>query len=303
MLTCIACTSMADDQLFQGPDDEPDDNKHYYCHQHFSDQVHLMTNKPRVIYVSDLHLEFYKKLKDLLNYLKFNEWPSADILILAGDIINIVTDNELLKKRFEKMIRLFKAKYKYVIYVPGNHEYYGCKKAKISINDADTMFRQICQTNGIIGLQKSKFTFQLPNRSIDFLGCTLWSLVSEKTFATMNDKSAVNDNKEIIKIHINHEKWLRNSLSENENNLDCVVITHHLPSKELNHPRYCFSSINDGFSSNLDHMFDYKINTWIYGHTHESVRIKIKDTYCANNPGGYPGEDKITEFCMEVLEI
>src|SRR5439155_7258727 len=123
--------------------------KYYYCHEHFSDETHLTTDKPKIIYVSDLHLEFYKKLKQLLNYINFNDWPDADILILAGDIMNIKSDDRSLKKRFTKLIKLFKEKYKNVIYVAGNHEYYGCKKAIISINDADKLLKEMCQQLGV----------------------------------------------------------------------------------------------------------------------------------------------------------
>ena len=296
MFICIACQQPADDQLYT----EHGDEKYYYCHEHFCDETHLTVNKPKMIYISDLHLEFYKKLNHLLNYVKFDEWSNADILILAGDIMNIVSEDRSLKNRFTKLIKLFKQKYKFVMCVTGNHEYYGCKKANITINDADKLLKETCQSLGVIFLQKSKFVLQLPDRQINFFGCTLWTLMSEKTFTMMNDHKAT-DNKEIIKLHVDHEKWLRQELNKNKN--DNVVITHHLPSHQLIHPKFLCSTINDGFCSNLDHMFNYKINFWIYGHSHESVRNKINNTYCANNPGGYPGEDKITDFFVEVLEI
>ena len=302
MFICIACQQPADNELYI----EHGDDKYYYCHEHFCDETHLTTNKPKMIYVSDLHLEFYKKLKHLLNYIKFDEWPqNVNILVLAGDIMNIRSEDKSLKERFKKLIKLFKEKYKYVMYVPGNHEYYGCKKATISINDADQLLKETCQQLGVIFLQKSKFALLLPGRQINFFGCTLWTLMSEKTFSMMNDHKATDSNKDIIKLHIDHEKWLRNELSENtkDSTHDTVVITHHLPSHQLVHPKFLYSSINDGFCSNMDHVFNYKINFWIYGHSHESVRRSIKNTYCANNPGGYPGEDKITDFDIEVLEI
>ncbi len=297
MLICIACQQPADDQLYT----EYDSNKYYYCREHFVNETHLITNNPKMIYVSDLHLEFYKKMKKLLNYIKFSEWPKADILILAGDIVNIKSANRSLREKFTKLLQLFKEKYKFVIYIAGNHEYYGCKKALISINEADKLLKEICQMFGVIYLQKSKFVLQLPNRQINFFGCTMWTLISENSFAKMNDHLATDSFKDIVKIHIDHEKWLRKELQYNKN--DCVVITHHLPSQQLVHPKFQYSSINDGFCSNLNHLLNNKIIVWIYGHSHESVRCKINNIYCANNPAGYPGEDKITDFLIEVLEI
>lgn len=299
MFICIVCQQQADAQLYV----EHGNDRYYYCDEHFCDETHLSTNKPKMIYVSDLHLEFYKKLKHLLNYVKFNEWKDADILILAGDIVNIRSENPSLKKRFIKLIKLFKAKYKYVMYVAGNHEYYGYKNENTldTVADADRILKETCQANGVIFLQKSKFTLQLPDRQINFFGCTLWSLVTKKTFSMMNDHKAVDNYDDINILHIDHERWLRNELSKNTH--DSVVITHHIPSYGLIHPKFSYSMINDGFCSNMDHIFDHKINFWIYGHSHETTKCTIKNTYCASNPGGYPGEDKITDFCIEVIEI
>jgi hypothetical protein len=152
-------------------------------------------------------------------------------------------------------------------------------------------------------LQKSKFVLQLPNRQINFLGCTLWSLMTKQTFSMMNDNKAVDNCNDIVKLHYDHEQWLRKELSDETNTNDTVVITHHIPSHDLIHSKFRYSRINDGFCSDMNHMFDYKINFWIFGHSHESVKCMMKSTYCASNPGGYPGEDKMTDFCIEVLQI
>ena len=64
---------------------------------------------------SDLHLEYNKDIKD------FNEiiTPSAPIIVLAGDIGNLYTC-ENLRKFLAWCCNNFIA----VIYIPGNHEYY-----------------------------------------------------------------------------------------------------------------------------------------------------------------------------------
>jgi len=65
---------------------------------------------------SDLHIEFKNDdIPDPLYYIT----PSADILILAGDIGSLYKIDQL-KGFLEKLCPLFAT----VIYVPGNHEYY-----------------------------------------------------------------------------------------------------------------------------------------------------------------------------------
>ena len=65
--------------------------------------------------VSDLHIEQYEDVPNPLDFIT----PSADILILAGDIGSFY--------RIQQLIDFLKALcsyFKIVLYVPGNHEWY-----------------------------------------------------------------------------------------------------------------------------------------------------------------------------------
>lgn len=70
----------------------------------------------KIAYCSDLHLEFGR-----LNI----ELPDADILLLAGDIyVNYLFNKHDSTDDVIDFFTEISKKYKNIIYVPGNHEYY-----------------------------------------------------------------------------------------------------------------------------------------------------------------------------------
>lgn len=67
-----------------------------------------------------------------------------------------------------------------------------------------------------------------------------------------------------------------------------VVITHHLPSYKLCHPRFG-TDCNGGFASDCDDILsaDYAPVLWIAGHTHDRIVTKLGRTQIVVNPSGY----------------
>ena len=65
--------------------------------------------------VSDLHLDFYdSKAERLLEKIE----PTSETLVVAGDMCEA-------RNADPKWFRILYRKYNDVLYVPGNHEYYG----------------------------------------------------------------------------------------------------------------------------------------------------------------------------------
>ena len=67
-----------------------------------------------------------------------------------------------------------------------------------------------------------------------------------------------------------------------------VVVSHHLPSYKLIHPKFLKCCFNSAFASEVPSDCTTQIVAWVAGHTHEP---------CENgkfhvNPIGYPGEAK-----------
>jgi len=238
-----------------------------------------MTDKIKNIQIiSDVHTEFGispEKFKLLLD--------KAYITVLAGDIVN--SASKLLP-----YLLICKEFSEHIIFICGNHEYY--KES----TDAD--YQRVCNSiNNVHFLQRNIVTID----NFLFAGCTLWTDISNYAAKLMNDPFSADIIRDKHKIDV---EWLNQqfNLSLNDEKVDVlnvkadeykrIIITHHLPSLKLIHPRYAGSSINSGFASDLDYLIP-KINPdlWICGHTHTPFDVYIHKTRFIINPVGYPGEN------------
>jgi predicted phosphodiesterase len=75
-----------------------------------------------------------------------------------------------------------------------------------------------------------------------------------------------------------------------------IVITHHMPSYRLCHPRFG-NEINGGFAADCDDILasDYAPDIWVHGHTHDQINRQLDRTRVVCNPRGYTREWE-TEF-------
>ncbi len=234
--------------------------------------------------LSDLHTEF----------ADFSPPETdADVVILAGDIGVGLGGIEWAARRFPKAP---------VIYVPGNHEFY----------------------NHDIGLTEELKAAAPPNihllnndklelHGIRFLGSTLWTDfnlngASEAWFSRRRAKRLMEDFTSIrnggrrytpedsVELHEASKAWL---VAELEKIFEgpTVVVTHHLPASTSVAKRYANDSLNPAFASSLEDVIEkYRPELWIHGHTHVPCDYELFDTRVVCNPGGYPGENRRSEF-------
>jgi predicted MPP superfamily phosphohydrolase len=73
----------------------------------------------KIQYLSDLHLERKIDYLDLVKSVVINK-NNADILVLAGDILNF----SLNEYEYSDIFQYFSENWEYTLYIPGNHEYY-----------------------------------------------------------------------------------------------------------------------------------------------------------------------------------
>jgi len=229
----------------------------------------------KIQYVSDIHLEFNDN-RDLV----MNNWKSVgDVLVLAGDICSRAKNTRLYE-----FLDMIKGQHKHVIYVPGNHEYYGSN------------FFELQGDQGVLK-QISPDVFCINNHTLNiegvsFICSTMWSGISFLAAQYLNDYHAIKDytfNDENV-IHETSVKFLNEEIQkEKEAGNKIVVVTHHLPSYKCISEKYQGNPINSGFAGNEDSiMFNHpEIPYWIHGHSHDNSEIKINNTTVCRNPLGY----------------
>lgn len=258
--------------------------------------------------LSDLHVEFYDDPKVLCEKVN-NLYPKVahdDILIIAGDL-GVAGTSKKLNDEYKFILKFLGKKWDNVFYVAGNHEYYDRKKTE-TIDDIAAAIEAYCVECNIIFLHNDIFE----TSGYVFVGTTLWTNVSEEAYENMNDKlQAILSRDEVLKIHKKSVKWLDSTLTKlqklkDKNSYDLedkpvIVITHHLPLKEVVHKKFLgeeYSITNSGYYTDLtDLVTKHKdlIKHWYHGHMHECYKKTVYDIEFCANPMGYPDEMMVTK--------
>jgi Icc-related predicted phosphoesterase len=227
--------------------------------------------------LSDLHLEF--------GPFDVPE-ASADLLVLAGDIQSKAHG---LKWAIESVPD------RPVLYVMGNHEFYGGAHPKLI-----GKLKQAAAGTNVTVLENDAVEIG----GIRFLGCTLWTnfeLVGDPRIAGYHATQAMTDFRRIRRSpsysklrsidasHINWRsiRWLTDTMAESPDQ-PTVVITHHAPS-ELSLPPERRGKIES--AAYASHFDDLVLNAspelWVHGHIHRNSDYRIGTTRVVCNPRGY----------------
>lgn len=215
----------------------------------------------------------------------------ADVVILAGDVA-----------RPKEAVSWVLGFDKPVLYVPGNHEFYGG-----SIAGAADELKQLCAGTNIRVLDND----QVIIKGVRFLGTTLWtdfmlwaddeqrSLAMLEAQRFMRDFSTIHVDKPVPRLFTPDDaaalcrvdaQWLESRLAEPHAG-PTVVITHHAPSRQSIHSRFSGSLLNSCFVSDLQHLVDgQRAQLWVHGHTHDSFDYMLDGTRVVCNPRGYAKE-------------
>jgi predicted phosphodiesterase len=225
--------------------------------------------------LSDLHLEFHRD--GGREFLESLDPSGVDALVVAGDV-NTST------REIATTITSLCALYPRVLYVEGNHEFYGSNVAAIH--------------HLLEGLDRDIVNFTwLHNTVIEIDGVriggtALWYPVPSNPLVRL-DRFQVNDFN-LIKgwepwVYAEHER--ARAFIERELQQVDVFVTHYPPVPDCTSARFKGSPINHYFITNLQ---DLTRNTtaklWIFGHTHDRMWHALNNTLYVCNPLGYPHE-------------
>ena len=264
--------------------------------------------------MSDLHLEF--------SGIEIKNTQGADVLILAGDItiaedLHQHRDDEYLNSgnrpgarqiaatTYRQFLKNASEQFKHVIYVAGNHEFYGGR-----FHASIQHLREAVAPYGNIHFLECD-TIKIED--VTFIGGTLWTDMNGHDPITMNcisgmmsDYSAIrNDDRGYAKLspqntvhrHTNTLSYFRHVIKELSHDEKVVVVSHHSPSFKSIHEQYSNDRIMNGaFHSDLSNfILDHpRIKTWVHGHTHNPFDYYLGGTRVVCNPRGY-----VTKYSSE----
>ncbi len=261
----------------------------------------------KIHFLSDLHIEVKSLPKGFMSEV---ERVEADVTVLAGDI-------DVGLKGLELALQISRP----VIYVMGNHEYYG----KRSMGDLLNKAREKVAGTHVHLLENDTVVLD----GVRFIGATLWTDFSlMHDFVLRMDAMLIAQHKmndyQVIQLRRRHEggeqmltpshvlDFHQESRAFIERELampfegKTVVVTHHAPSKESIDQR---SMEGEGavrkalarlsrdamYASHLDHLVE-RADLWIHGHTHVSLDYPIGKGRVVSNPRGYGGIAEVSGF-------
>lgn len=241
----------------------------------------------RILVLSDLHIEFPGQQRPELP-----PEDTYDVIVAAGDIGIGASGVHWLAETFTMP----------VLFVPGNHEYYGAAFGlrRREIIDACNQFENIVFLDG------QAVTID----GVRFVGATLWTDFKLESYAdlTLNRyECAIADFKwgltaEDQLAMYRHDTAFLDSALDGDNSRT-VVVTHFVPSQLCIDPKWFGSPYNPYFTNDLDWLMEkHKYPLHIFGHTHDPHDVlHPSGTRLFCNPGGYPRERN--DYAFKIIEV
>jgi len=284
----------------------------------------------KIGYFSDLHTEFLRpsvlltpkdrrmgriySLEDFASELAA-AYAHADVIVAAGDIGSGVNAVGFLRMVFPE---------KPVIYVTGNHDYWGGE-----IYSVHRKIAEACTGTNIHFLQGGD-TVEM--EGVLFCGATLWTdyMLTDSVYALDNALNLMNDFRRIrirrnsanvfrkeeapgklkpkylLSFHRQHLTRIKEVMAQALlDDKPLIVVTHHAPSAQSlwfdseraamqGMKMFGYKESDPSYASHLDHLMQGEgaPQYWIHGHTHVAVDYRIGNTRIVSNPKGYAQGDE-----------
>jgi Icc-related predicted phosphoesterase len=234
----------------------------------------------RLKVVSDQHYEF-RDFSQSLEYRRLvhptNSDNKADVCVIAGDLSPI-------GRFFTQRINEICEREEIVLYVPGNHDYYG----NGAPDQADEALKLIEGAIPNLVVLRAGEVFE--HKGQRFLGDTMWvrdTAYLRMTQKYISDAVAIQDFWDYMPSkNMLFEVWLKANLRKGD-----VVVTHHLPSDRSTPPFFKGAPTQPWFVCDMESLIaEREPALWIHGHTHSRCDYMLGTTRVFCNPVGYPSE-------------
>lgn len=216
-----------------------------------------MVKTTHIQIISDIHLE---NLDDNIIFEDIVTINNNNILCLLGDIGDPRTEVYVL------FIKWCSENFKKVLFVAGNHEYYG-----LDIYSGELLLEEIFSMfDNVYFLNNSVFEYN----NILFLGTTLWTYVPpilEEKIDNYNSsfkKIEELNSKKCNILHFQNLEFLNEYIQNFKDKYIIFVLSHHAPiMNNTTHWRQEAKLENYAYACDLSTYIE-KVSYWAYGHTH-----------------------------------
>lgn len=233
----------------------------------------------KILVLSDLHNEFHP-------FIPPDNAAGADAVILAGDIDVGTRGVEWANRAFSRP----------VIYLLGNHEFYGGELGRALESCRAAAAPQVHV------LENDAVTID----GVRFLGATLWTdfrlFGADLRAAAMTEaERCLTDYRRIrvvegsgyrrmraadtVRMHRASRAWLAEQFAQGHPGRT-IVVTHHAPHRGSLAPEYAIDVCSPAFVSDVADLMG-RPSLWIHGHTHTSFDYEVSGTRVVCNPRGY----------------
>ena len=234
----------------------------------------------RIQYVSDLHIECYKKAVFPL-LVK----PAARYLALAGDI------GQPGHRVFESFLNYASSHWDHVFYIPGTKEF----STRRTVRETHAYLADMIDTYPNIHYFHYNNPSFTTKENVTILGATMWP--RNVVYPNITATRAGSNERFILGPFITHpfQKEMNTMLEAQINynaamKLPICMLTHHMPSVQLLSPRFPNHLENNRFVSEAEGLMIPPVKAWIYGKTHNVCTGMLNDVFTAVNARGYPNE-------------
>lgn len=233
--------------------------------------------------LSDLHL---------IGNIPFTyEHHGEEVCVLAGDISEGLGGVIWAERTIPSTVR--------VLYVPGNHEYYGQ-----DVDNLNKKFKAWNRMHNHVTVLLND-TFTTDQWEVEFVGTTLWTdfnlfgnapLHSEVWRTGLNDSVYIRNKGARITAN-DFTRWNKSSIrflrkvANEPTNKTRVLITHYCPELSIA-ARYRNDPLTAGFATKIPANIHEKFKYHLHGHTHDTMDYQCPyGTIVKCNPRGYGNEN------------